>query len=169
MRTLFRFAFVLLLTIAARADSFDFTFHTRNFDLNGILYGYVISPGVYQITGLTGTINPGKEPPLNELNFLPVGEFDAAHNDNLLFTHEPYVDSFGIAFSTGQIVYYSMVHDQIGYALLACGGTCTHSTLTRIPGELEVTPTPEPPSLLLIASGITLLGTQIKRMRFGRV
>lgn len=168
MRLLWTIALGLLLTTGARADSFNFTFHSHDFDLNGILYGNLVSPGVYQITWLTGTINPGKEPPLNELNFLPPGEFDEAHSDDLLFTNEPYVDSFGISFYTGSIIFYSLIHDQLGYAVLACGSPGNCPTLTRIPGELEVSSTvPEPSSLLLVVSGLGLVGVQIRRMGLG--
>jgi hypothetical protein len=170
MRILFRIAIVLLLTVGARADSFDFTFESQRFTVSGTFYGNLVSPGVYFIGGLTGTINPGKEPPLNELNYVYPGEFNGVlNNDNLLFTKQPYVDSYGISFFAGNIVYYDLIHDQFGYAVLSCGiSPCTGSNILRTPGSLEVSPVPEPPSLLLIASGITLLGTQIKRMRLRR-
>jgi hypothetical protein len=166
MRTLFRIAIVLLLTVAARADSFNFTFISHDFNLTGTLYGYLLNPGVYQITGMKGTINPGKEPPLNELTFQPPGEFGEVNSDDLLFTNEPYVDSTGINFFTGTEVFYALVHDQVGYALLTCGNPPC-SSLTRIPGDLEVSSTiPEPLSMLLVGSGLTMLGMQVRRMRF---
>ena len=171
MRILFRIGLALLLTVSARADSFNFSFVSRNFTVSGTLYGNLVSPGVYFIGSLTGTINPGKEPPLNELNYVYPGEFNGVlNNDNLLFTNEPYVDSFGISFFAGQIVYYDLIHDQTGYVLLACASSpCTGSNINRIPGTLEVSSTiPEPPSLLLMASGITLLGTQMRRIARGR-
>jgi hypothetical protein len=166
MRILFRIAMVLLLTVGARADSFNFSFVSHDFTVSGILDGHLLSPGVYQITGMTGTIEPGKEPPLNELNFLPPGEFNNA--DNLLFVSEPYVDSFGINFFTGSVIIYALVHDQIGYALLACSNSsCSDST--RIGGELEVSSTvPEPSSVLLMVSGIVLLGMQVRRIASDR-
>jgi len=171
MRILFRIGLALLLTVSARADSFNFSFVSRNFTVSGTLYGNLVSPGVYFIGSLTGTINPGKEPPLNKLNYIYPGEFNGVlNNDNLLFTNEPYVDSFGISFFAGQIVYYDLIHDQTGYVLLACASSpCTGSNINRIPGTLEVSSTiPEPPSLLLMASGITLLGTQMRRIARGR-
>jgi len=170
MRILFRIALVLLLTVGARADSFDFTFVSQRFTVSGTFYGNLVSPGVYFINGLTGTINPGKEPPLNELNYVYPGEFNGVlNNDNLLFTTQPYVDSFGISFFAGSIVYYDLIHDQFGYAVLSCGvSPCIGSNILRTPGSLEVSKTPEPPSLLLMASGILLLGIQMRRIASDR-
>ena len=171
MRTLFRLAMVLLLlTTGARADSFNFSFVSQRFTVTGTFYGNLVSPGVYFINGLTGTINPGKEPPLNELNYVYPGEFNGVlNNDNLLFTKQPYVDSFGISFFAGSIVYYDLIHDQFGYAVLSCGSSpCTGSNILRTPGDLEVSLIPEPPSLLLMASGVLVLGVGMRRMAWGR-
>jgi|GEM_PF-6369355 len=171
MRTLFRIAMVLLFATGARADSFNFSFASQRFTVSGTFYGNLVSPGVYFINGLTGTINPGKEPPLNELNYVYPGEFNGVlNNDNLLFTTQPYVDSFGISFFAGNIVYYDLIHDQFGYAVLSCAGSpCTGSNILRTPGSLEVSSTiPEPPSLLLMVTGIALLGGQIRRMTSNR-
>lgn len=168
MRIVLRIAIGLLLTVGARADSFNFTFIAHDFNLSGTLYGYQLSPGVYQMTGMTGTMNPGKEPPLNELTFLPPGEFDKVNSDDLLFTSEPFVDASGINFFTGTEVIYALIHDQVGYALVTCSNPAC-SSLTRIPGDLEVSSTiPEPPSLLLMATGLTLLAMTIKWIALGR-
>lgn len=168
MRILFRIAMVLLLTVGARADTFNFSFVTRTSTLSGVLYGYPLSPGVYQVTGMTGAFVPGKEPPLNEVGLFPPGEFGYIYADNLLFTSEPHVDSFGINFFENNGLIFDMVHDEFGYALLRCDSNCSRTNLSRTPGVLEVSFVPEPPSLLLMASGITLLGTQTKRIRFKR-
>jgi hypothetical protein len=170
MRNLFKIAIVMLLTVSAKADSFNFSFVSQRFTVSGTFYGNLVSPGVYFIYGLTGTINPGKEPPLNELNYNYPGVFNGVlNNDNLLFTNQPYVDSFGISFFAGSIVYYDLIHDQFGYAVLSCGvSPCTGSNILRTPGDLDVSKIPEPPSLLLMASGITLLGMKIRRIASGR-
>ena len=169
MRIFLRVAIVLSVAVCARAESFNFSFVSRRFTVSGTFYGNLVSPGVYFINGLTGTINPGKEPPLNELNYVYPGEFNGVlNNDNLLFTNEPYVDSFGISFFAGQIVYYDLIHDQFGYAVLSCGiSPCTGSNILRTPGDLDVSKIPEPPSLVLMASGSTLLGMQMRRIARG--
>jgi hypothetical protein len=168
MRLVLRIALGLLLTTVARADSFTYTFLGQNFNLYGTMSGELVSPGIYQVTGMTGAIIPGQDPPLNEIYaLLSPGEFN--HADNLLFANEPYVDPFGINFMMGSGVIYALTHDQIGYVILGCvNGGCTDISQNR--GVLEVASTvPEPSSLLLLASGLGLLGTQIRRTGFRRV
>jgi hypothetical protein len=100
MRTFFRIGLLLLLTVAAQADTFNFTFTGENFDAKGTLTGERVSPGVYQVTSITGLILPYPEYPLNEITGLyPPGEIN--HADNLLFVNEPFVDTFGINLGLG--------------------------------------------------------------------
>lgn len=164
MRFFLRIALGLLLATTARADSFNYTFLGQNFNLYGTMYGETVSPGVYQITGMTGAIIPGQDPPLNEIYaLLSPGEFN--HADNLLFANEPYVDAFGINFMMGSGVIYALTHDQLGYVILGCrNASCTDISQNR--GVLEVTSTvPEPSSLLLVISGFSLIAVQIRRIR----
>ena len=166
MRTFFRVGLLLLLTVAAKADTFNYTFIGESFNLSGTLSGIPIGPGMYQVNGMTGTIPNYKEEPLNQIfNALNPGEINGA--DNLLFTTQPFVDSFGINFLVNEGSVLALAHDEIGHKIVGCMQGCSNYIVNR--GVLEVSATaPEPSSLLLMASGLAVLGNRIRRMTSGR-
>jgi hypothetical protein len=145
---------LLLLTAAAKADTFNFTFTGENFDVSGTLTGNLLSPGVYQITQITGTAG-SKEPPLNQIYglYFP-GEINNA--DNLLFTNQPFVDSFGVNFFVGDGSNYALAHDNLGYLITGCfQGSCSENSYITNRGDLVVSyATPEPSTWLLLTTGL---------------
>ena len=163
MHSFFLASILLLLTVAAKADTFNFTFIGQNFDASGTLTGNLLSPGVYQITGITGTAG-SKEPPLNQIYGLyPPNEINGA--DNLLFMNQPFVDSFGINFFVGDGSNYALAHDNLGYMITGCfQGSCSETSYITNRGDLVVTyATPEPSTLLLFATGLSFCAFPLKR------
>jgi hypothetical protein len=164
VNSFFRVAILSLFSVAAaNADSFNFTFTGKNFDVSGVLTGHLLSPGVYQITQITGTAG-SKEPPLNQIYGLySPGEINNA--DNLLFTNQPFVDSFGINFFVGDGSNYALAHDNLGYLITGCfQGTCSENNHITNRGDLVVTSTvPEPSTLLLFTSGLLLSSLPLRK------
>lgn len=48
---------LLLAGIVAKADTFDFAFTGQNFNASGTIAGELISPGVYQVTAMSGILS----------------------------------------------------------------------------------------------------------------
>jgi len=163
LHSLFRVVILLLLTVAAKADTFKFTFIGENFDVSGTLTGNLLSPGVYQITQITGTAG-SKEPPLNQIYGLYApGEINGA--DNLLFANQPFVDSFGINFFVGDGSNYALAHDNLGYLITGCfQGSCTSDQYITNRGDLVVSyATPEPSTFVFFATGLSLCALPLRR------
>ena len=163
MHSFFRVVILLLLTVAAKADTFNFTFIGENFGVSGTFTGDLLSPGVYQITQITGKAG-SKEPPLDQIYGLYApGEINGA--DNLLFANQPLVDSFGINFFVGDGSNYALAHDDQGYLVTGCfQGSCSETSYITNRGDLVVSyATPEPSTLLLSATGLSLCALPLKR------
>ena len=147
MHSFFRVVILLLLTVAVKADTFNFTFTGENFGASGILTGHLVSPGVYQITQITGTMTDYKESPLDQIwGLYPVGEINGA--DNLLFTTKPFVDSLGINFLVSDLSGLRLAHDNLGYMITGCyEGSCSDNNRITNRGDLVVHlrfPNPQP-------------------------
>jgi hypothetical protein len=83
----------LAMSVAAHAD----TAYTYNFSGTGLsgagttTIAPTATPGVYDVTSITGTVNG-----LNVVGLLPVDSYQ--NNDNLLYGGDPFLDDSGVSF-----------------------------------------------------------------------
>jgi hypothetical protein len=156
---------LLLAGVTAKADTFHFAFTGQNFNASGTITGELISPGVYQVTAISGVLSPWYADWGDTFVLTSPREINDA--DNLLYANEPFVDSFGINFAVADGSYFSLAHDNLGYQILGCfQGSCTASQYIHNRGDLVVSSTvPEPASLLLASTGILALGSRLRRFR----
>jgi hypothetical protein len=171
---------------SASADTFSWSFSSGSDSGSGTFVAGLVSPGVYQITSLTGTADG------LPLTLLPVGTFPGsgfAANDNLLYfpasipaidlgqTTPSLLDVRGVSFTLGSVgnlnVYFGAFNtgDPFVYNLFDSSNTNTPlgsslGTLTLV----NLTPpttaaTPEPGSVILLGTGaMGLIG--VVRRRF---
>jgi hypothetical protein len=155
---------LLLLTVAVRAESFNFNFTGQNFSASGTLTGNLVSPGVYQITQMTGSLSDFHDYPLNQIwGLYPPGEINGANN--LLFVNEPFVDSLGINFLVSDQAGLALAHDNLVYLITGCyEGACSPNNHITNRGDLVVTyATPEHSTILLFTTGLSLCALPLKR------
>ena len=163
VRSFFRVGILLLLTIAAKAESFNFTFTGNSFSASGTLMGDPVGPGVYHLYGATGTVTDlGAYPVLDILGLYPNGEINGA--DNLLFTTAPYVDSFGFNFALTDGSSLALAHDNIGYFITGCYQACSPNSTVFTRGDLVVSSTvPEPSTMLLFTTGLLVCALPLRK------
>jgi hypothetical protein len=148
---------VLLLCCAPNvlADTFQLTATGSGTNINLVLTGTLASPGVYDISGLTGTVDgfaatllATSGPGVVTNNF--TGSIETTY-DNILFLGSPHFDDNGLAFISNGIIgnlYYSG-----GYVYSELGGK--PPILQSV--SMKVVRTPEPGALLFIGAGGLLL------------
>lgn len=168
MRSIFRVGLLLFIAAMAKAETFNFIFNGERFGAYGIMAGDLVSPGIYQITSISGRMTAWHEgDPLDEIQFLyPAGEINGA--DNLLFMNGgPFVDQLGINFYVGDESGLAFAHDDLGYKIVGCfEGSCSPNNQLINRGDLIVSSAvPEPSTLLLIASGAVVGATRLRRLR----
>jgi len=163
VRSFFRVVILLFLTVAAKAESFNFTFTGDNFSASGTLMGDPVGPGVYHLYGATGTLTDfGPYPTINILGLYPNGEINGA--DNLLFTTAPYVDSFGFNFALTDGSSLALAHDNLGYFITGCYQACSPNSNVFTRGELVVSSTvPEPSTMLLFTTGLLVCALPFRK------
>jgi hypothetical protein len=154
---------LLFLVTAAKAETFNFTFLGNSFSASGTLTGDLVSPGIYHLYGATGKVTDfGAYPSLDILGLYPNGEINGANN--LLFTTPPYVDSPGFNFALTDGSSLALAHDNLGYFITGCYQACSPNTNVFTRGDLVVTyATPEPSTLLLLSTGLSLCALPLKR------
>jgi hypothetical protein len=154
--TLSLIALFLIFAPNAKATSYDLTATGAGTTINLYLTGTLASPGVFDVTGLTGTVDgyaatllPTSGPGVITNNF--TGSIETTYN-NVLYLTQPYFDDNGLAFTADGVIgnlYYS--------------GGYIYSSLGANPAVLELVSVklvnaPEPGSLILLFAGATLLG-----------
>ncbi len=144
-------AATLLSATAAHADSFNFSFGTSTdaFSGSGVLTGTSTSPGVFQITAVTGATDTGTgvSTPISGIE-APGAFFE---NDNVLLYTGPGTGTFDIFGLSYSLMDGSQVNLYVSNGEL----------LERMNGDLvsefvpiNITATPEPGSFLLLGTGL---------------
>ena len=135
---------LVLLPIAARADTFTVTGTVSGISGTGTLTGTSNGNGSYTITSVSGPSY------LGTINVLAPGSFDG--NDNYFFPNSANLfDANGLAFS-GDL--FGTVDLRFNGSQIVAEGLDTDSDPFSQPLELSVAATPEPSSLLLSLTGL---------------
>lgn len=164
-------AAMLSASLAAHADTFDFSFGTaaNTFSGSGVLTGNLISPDEYQIIGVTGTTNTGTNRTIS--NILAPGAFPTLtnggtppSNDNLLFVSASGVGSFdegGLSYELGNGAQINLFN-QFDELLERAGGVLvTEDVPITITAVTSVTP--EPSTFLLLTTGLLGMAGVIRK------
>jgi len=151
-------ACLLLFAIGAKADSFTLSAIGPGIDITATLTGYQTGPSssVYDITGMSGTVNgfnatllPTSGPGMETASGVVDG-WEILYDNVLYMNSSNFFDLYGLGFTANGTLgnlYYS---DGNLYAQL--GGTPVPETVS-----ISVVPTPEPSSLVLLVAGMVAL------------
>ena len=172
LRSLVAASAILAASLAAHADTFNFSFGTSAdaFSGSGTLTATNMSAGEYLITGITGTANTGGTANRTIAGLLDPGTFPTfanggtvSPNDNLLFypaTGAAYFDADGVSFVLGNGAQINLF-DQNGpapnydaFLLRSNMATTVYETVTQTITPTTTAVTPEPNSLLLLGTGM---------------
>jgi|SRR5208282_368519 len=151
-------ACLLLFAVNAKADSFTLTAIGNGIDISATLTGTETgTPGVYDITGMSGTVNgycatllPTSSPGTITTSSVVDG-WEILYNNVLYMNSTSFFDLYGLGFTadgTLDNLYYSGGNL---YAQLGGNPPCEE------PISISVVQTPEPSSLVLLVSGMVAL------------
>jgi hypothetical protein len=152
LRSLAAATALLVFSLAAHAESFNFSFGNSNstFSGSGVLSGNLTSPGVYLITSVTGTTDTGNGTNRPISGILAAGTFGS--NDNELFVSNTGVYSFdfdGLSYSLANGAEINLYNSN-GQVLMRTGG----NIVTQLSTITITAATPEPSSLALLGTGV---------------
>ncbi len=139
---------MLVFSLAAHADSFNFSFSGSTFSGSGVLSGDLVSPGTYQITSVTGTTDTGNGTNRPIAGIIAKNGFDG--NDNkLLFTNGSYAfDVAGLSYLLNNGAQINLYFSDNEFLQRTGGGTVSQVSPITITAA-----TPEPSSLALLGTG----------------
>ncbi len=168
---------VLSASLAARADTFNFTFGTTAdaFSGSGIFTASSVSAGQYLITGISGTTDTGNGVNRTIASLLAPGTFPTFSNggtvppnDNLLFDPQAnggYFDQAGVSFKLdngAQVNLFHVPFDPSDAFLLRTNGATVNEnvaiTLTKVTAV-----TPEPNTIVLLSTGLLGMAGVVRR------
>ncbi len=166
----------------AAADTFTFSVTGSGISGSGIIQTTPASTiaNAEHITGISGMVNgsaiqalvPGSYDPNNQtiLNFSDGRNFNF---DNLLYTQGDLFDEAGVLFELANGEYFNLYQDSaIGPAYLTLDGDPTYDGTAGVstPATIAITPssTPEPSSLLLLATGLASAAGLLRRNHAAR-
>ncbi len=179
MRISYLVAVVALVSagVAARADSFNFSFGSSSSSLSGsgiLTTGTLEAPGEYLIAAVTGTAaTAANGPDVNIASILAPGTFPTPTNggtfpanDNVLFVTSGLgsLDGYGLSFilSNGAQINLYDPQGSMYDALLAQTGE--PNVLADVPITITaIASTPEPSSLVLLSTGLLGVAAALKR------
>ena len=167
MKTFLLFlAAIILLGCAQdlRADGFDFSYTAGSTSGTGTLDATLISGDTYLVTSLMGT-QTSSNPSLNgSLSLLGTGLY--GDNDNEVNTSSPFLDVHGLGLLLGGSVQENIYNNNLSEVLF-CNfideSTCHAGQGAVATFTLTPVPSPEPGTLMLLATGFLGLAVRLRR------
>jgi hypothetical protein len=154
-------ALLLLFASGVMADQFDLTATGATTDINLVLTGDQISPGVYNITGTTGTIDGLAAALLATSGIGVVTNSNVVNGwfiqyDNLLNLNTPYVDYWGLGMSLADGSLVNLYYNG-GYLYAALGNN------PPFQDSVTIQNVPEPGTLALLCAGLLCLAFLVRK------
>ena len=168
-------AVLLPVSLAARADTFDFSFGNSSSSFNGsgvLTTGTLLSPGQYLIASVTGKAQVVPNGPSVDIqSMLPPGAFPTPQNGNLFPANDDVLlvtngvgsfDQYGLSFLLKDGAQFNLFSGSINDVLLkpARGANVFENVPITI---TEAAQTPEPSSFALLGTGLLGVALLAKR------
>lgn len=165
---------MIALQAGASTINYNFNFTGSGYSGAGVFtLTSTATAGTYNITGVSGTttvsgyssatiaslLAPGVYPPNNPT-------YPNQANDNLAFTSGPFLDYQGVSYSLTNGLLVNLFYNGSNTFGVSSSNSTTFATLntfTATPQAVAVTP--EPPSVLLLATGVLAVGALYWRRR----
>ena len=165
-------ALLLFFASGAMADQFDLTATSTASDPTSLNISLVLTgsssgtPGEYDITGITGTVNgmnvANSLPGAGSILDSPVVNGWYIEYDNLLSLSAPYFDLYGLGFELADGTYANLYYSGSDlYAQL--GNNPPFQEVVTVTSVVDPPSVPEPGTLTLLCVGLLALGALVTR------